>query len=188
MLTHYLDIHLRPDPEFPASQLLAALYAKLHRALVQLGSDDLAVCLPGYADKPLGLGQTLRILGRPERLAQLMALPWLTGMADHVQVRPSSPVPAHAVHRRLRRVQVQSSPERLRRRLMKRHDLTAAQALERIPDSPIQTVRLPFLSVQSSSSGQRFLMFLHLSPPEPAASVGTFNAYGLSTTASIPWF
>lgn len=188
MLTHYLDIHLRPDPEFAASHLLAALYAKLHRALVQLGADQLAVGFPGYAHKPLGLGQVLRILGSADDLSKLMALPWLTGMSDHVQVSPMAPVPAGVPHRRLSRVQAKSSPERLRRRQMKRHGLTQQQARERIPDSAAQTLKLPFLPVRSASTGQAFLLFLHLGPASETVVKGTFNAYGLSATATIPWF
>ena len=33
-MDHYVDIDVRTDPEFPAHQLMSALYAKLHRALV----------------------------------------------------------------------------------------------------------------------------------------------------------
>lgn len=188
MLTHYLDIHLRPDPEFSASQLLAALYAKLHRALVQLRSEDLAVCFPGYSYKPLGLGQTLRVLGNAERLGQLMALPWLSGMADHIHVTAIAEVPAGAAHRQLTRAQAKSNPERLRRRQMKRHGLTAEQARERIPDSAAESLRLPFMPVRSASTGQAFLLFLRLGQPIPAPMAGSFNAYGLSATATIPWF
>lgn len=188
MLTHYLDIHLRPDPEFPASQLLAALYAKLHRALVQLRSEDLAVCFPGYSEQPKGLGQTLRVLGNAEGLGQLMALPWLSGMADHVHLTATAEVPAGAVHRQLTRVQAKSNPERLRRRQMKRQGLTAEQARERIPDSATESLKLPFLPVRSTSTGQSFLLFLRLGPPCLAPEAGGFNAYGLSPTATIPWF
>lgn len=188
MLTHYLDIHLRPDPEFADHQLLAALYAKLHRALVQLQSTDVAVSFPGYADKPPGLGKALRLLGQAERLEQLMALPWLTGMADHVQVGAVQSVPAVASHARLLRVQAKSSPERLRRRQMKRHGLTEAQARERIPDSAAQTLRLPFLQMRSASTGQVFRLFLRLEAQSPVAVAGDFNAYGLSTTATVPRF
>lgn len=188
MTTHYLDIQLRPDPEFPASQLLAALYAKLHRALVQLRAEDLAVSFPGYAEKPMGLGQTLRVLGTAERLGQLMALPWLSGMTDHVHVGSVAAVPADAAHRKLSRVQAKSSPERLRRRQMKRHCLTAEQARERIPDSAAESLKLPFLPVRSASTGQSFLLFLRLEPSSSAPVAGGFNAYGLSATATIPWF
>lgn len=188
MLTHYIDIHLRPDPDFAASQLLAVLYAKVHRALVRLGSDDLAVCFPGYSEKPLGLGHTLRVLGNSTRLTQLMALNWLNGMADHVRVESVSPVPDDVAYGRLRRAQAKSNPDRLRRRLMKRHNLSSAQAQERVPDSAAEKLRLPFLSLQSSSSGQKFFLFLRLQVPVASASSGTFNAYGLSATATIPWF
>ena len=188
MLTHYIDIHLRIDPDFAASQLLAALYAKVHRALVRLGSDDLAICFPGYSDKPLGLGRTLRVLGNSTRLAQLMALNWMSGMADHVRVELVTPVPVDAANRRLIRVQAKSNPDRLRRRLMKRHNVSAAQAQEQVPDSAAEKLRLPFLSLQSSSSGQKFLLFLRLEEPVASPGSGTFNAYGLSATATIPWF
>jgi CRISPR-associated endonuclease Csy4 len=188
MLTHYIDIHLRPDPDFAASQLLAALYAKVHRALVRLGSDDLAICFPGYSEKPLGLGHTVRVLGDSTRLAQLMALNWLSGMTDHIRVDSVAQVPADAAYRRLSRVQAKSNPDRLRRRLMKRHNLSSAQAQERIPDSATEKLRLPFLSLHSGSSGQKFFLFLRLQEPVASANSGTFNAYGLSTTATIPWF
>lgn len=188
MLTHYLDIHLRPDPEFPANQLLAALYAKLHRGLVQLNSDDVAVSFPGYSGKPFGLGKTLRLMGSAERLKQLMALPWLTGMADHLQLGEVVEVPANAEHRRLTRAQAKSNPERLRRRQMRRHGITEAQALERIPDEAAERLNLPFITVRSASTGQSFFLFVRLSPPVPESVPGVFNAYGLSGTATIPWF
>lgn len=38
MMDHYIDILLLPDPEFPASMLMGALYNKLHKALVVLDS------------------------------------------------------------------------------------------------------------------------------------------------------
>jgi CRISPR-associated endonuclease Csy4 len=188
MLTHYIDIHLRIDPDFAASQLLSVLYAKVHRALVRLGSDDLAISFPGYSEKPLGLGSSLRVLGDPTRLAQLMGLNWMSGMADHVRVELVTPVPVDAAYRRLIRVQAKSNPDRLRRRLMKRHNVSAAQAQEQVPDSAAEKLRLPFLSLQSSSSGQKFLLFLRLEEPVASPRSGTFNAYGLSATATIPWF
>ena len=188
MLTHYLDIHLRPDPEFPASQLLAALYSKLHRALVQLRTGDLAVSFPSYSEKPLGLGGTIRILGSAERLNQLMAQSWLSGMADHVKSDTVAVVPIDAEHRRLSRVQAKSNPERLRRRQMKRHGLTVEQARDRVPDSAAESLKLPFLPVRSGSSGQAFMLFLRLGPLCPSPVAGQFNSYGLSATATIPWF
>jgi CRISPR-associated endonuclease Csy4 len=187
-MAHYLDLHLRPDPEFSPTHLLAALYAKLHRALVRLQASSIGVSFPGH-DKPgHRLGDCMRLIGPADDLAQLMALGWLSGMQDHVNLSSTSPVPANATHRTLHRVQAKSSPDRLRRRQMKRHGLTAGQALVQVPDSIGARLDVPFVQLTSASTGQTFRLFLRLGPPQPTAVAGSFNSYGLSTAATIPWF
>ena len=109
-------------------------------------------------------------------------------MRDHVNVGALAHVPAGATHRTLRRVQAKSNPERLRRRLMKRHGLDETQARERIPDNAAKTLNLPFLQLRSCSTGQTFRLFLSLGPEQPAPASGEFNAYGLSQNATGPWF
>lgn len=191
-MQHYLDLQLRPDPEFPAHQLMAALYGKLHRALVQLERDGvrrLAVAFPGYASRGdvHSLGTVLRLVGPTSELAALQALPWLQGMSDHVSLSSVQPVPASAEPGRLLRVQAKSGIERERRRAMRRLGLTEQQARERMPDSASERLELPHLSLRSASTGQRFLLFLRL-VPAPAEVTGEFNSYGLSSTATIPLF
>ena len=187
-MSHYLDIHLLPDPEIPTHHLLAALYAKLHRALVQLASDRIAVGFPDYCAAPANLGNRLRLIGPEADLASLMALAWMQGLRDHCDVSGIAPVPAGATPRALRRVQAKSSPERLRRRQIRRHGLTEAEALERVPDSAAESLRLPFVQLASGSTGQSFRLYLRLGAPEPEATEGAFNTYGLSATATIPCF
>ena len=187
-MQHYFDIRLRSDPEFPAHQLLVALYAKLHRALVQLNSDTIGVCFPGYDESAQSLGNCLRLIGPAADLDRLLARDWLTGMHDHVSLDQLAQVPADAVHRTLRRVQAKSSPERLRRRQMKRHGLTEAQARERVPNHAAERLPWPFVSLASASTSQRFRLYLHMGPVQPDAVPGSFNAYGLSTQATIPCF
>ena len=114
-MSHYLDIHLRPDPETTAHQLMAALYAKLHRALVQLQADTIGVSFPGYLHVPAGLGNVLRLVAPQDDLRNLMEQDWLKGMRDHVDVSGLGPVPETCGYRGLRRVQAKSNPERLRR-------------------------------------------------------------------------
>lgn len=188
MALHYIDIDLRPDPEFATHHLLSALYGRLHRALVELKSTQLRVSFPGYALKPIGLGQTLRLIGGAEDLAQLMARPWLAGVADHVQLGPVQLVPPDAPHRRLQRVQAKSSPDRLRRRQMKRHGISAEEAARRIPDSAAEQLHLPFITMHSASTGQPFRLFLSVIEVPAPQQTGDFNAYGLSSCRSIPWF
>ena len=182
----YLDLTLRPDPEFPEPQLMNALYAKLHRALAAAQVDCVAVCFPAFAG--LKLGGILRLIGPSAALVNLMAEPWLHGMRDHLQISDVRALPAQLKHRQWQRIQCKSSPERLRRRQMKRHDLSEAQARERVPDTVAATLKAPFLQVASSSTGQRFRLFLKVGAIQAQPETGAFNAYGLSQTATVPWF
>lgn len=186
-MSQYLDILLRPDPEIAPHQLMAALYAKLHLALVKLENSTIGVSFPDYADKPASLGHRLRVLGSKADLERLMALPWLRGLQDHINLSAVASVPSHVGYRRFSRVQVKSSPARLRRRQMKRHGLTEEEAHARVPDGSAETLTLPFVTLRSASTAQTFRLFLRCDSVIAAAN-GVFNTYGLSTTATVPWF
>lgn len=187
-MDHYIDLRLRPDPEFPAPQLLNALAAKLHRALVALKAQDIGVSFPRHNTKGTGLGDVLRLHSTKERLQNLMQTPWLSGMSDHVEYVGVEQVPVGAQHRVVRRMQVKSNADRLRRRQIKRHGLTPEQAQEQVPDSIEKRLNLPFLTLRSQSTGQHFHLFIEHCPCQQASSVGVFNAYGLSAQATVPWF
>ena len=191
-MDHFVDIHLLPDPELPAHVLMSALYAKLHRALV-MGDGNaggIAISFPGYSVQSgaIHLGRCMRLLGSVPGLQTLAGTGWLGGLRDQVSVNTAAAVPTTATHRSLRRVQAQSNPERLRRRLIKRHGIDEAEARKRIPDSATEMLTLPFLQMRSASTGLNFRLFLRLGPAQATAESGSFNTYGLSTTATIPWF
>lgn len=186
-MDRYLDIRILPDPEFPTSQLMNALFAKLHRCLAKLGSEDLGVSFPEVDEERPTLGPVLRLHGSEAAFSTLLAQPWLVGMRDHIQLSAVSPVPAQVKYRRVRRVQAKSNPDRIRRRQMKRHGWTEDEARRRIPDTIRETLSLPYLSLESRSTGHRFHIFLRHEPAE-APSPGPFNAYGLSNIATVPWF
>jgi CRISPR-associated endonuclease Csy4 len=196
-MNHYLDLHLQPDPEFPAFQLMNALYAKLHRALVSINSSQIGVSFPQHliasnSKEKTHLGACLRLHGTPDHLQKLMQENWLQGMRDHIALKESmptpTPVPPHVKHRVIRRVQPQSHPERMRRRARQRHNLSAEQAYQRIPDFSREKLKLPFIELKSASTNQLFRIFIEHASPQPLAAAGSFNTYGLSQTATLPWF
>lgn len=187
-LSHYIELHLHPDPEVAPTHLLAALYTRLHRALAPQGTAGIAVTFPDYSAERHTLGQRLRLLGSEADLQLWATGEWLGSVRDHVSVASLLPVPADAQHRTLRRVQVKSSPERLRRRLMKRHQLSEEQARQRMPDSLARTTPLPYVQLASASTAQQFKLFLALGEAQKSVQAGGFNAYGLSTAATVPWF
>lgn len=187
-MDHYLDIRLLPDPEFPAPLLMSALFAKLHRALVDYGGRDIGVSFPEVVQGKRTLGQRLRLHGNRSSLDRLMATGWMQGMRDHVTVAAVQPIPAEVQHRVVRRVQAKSNPERLRRRLMARKSIDAETARTAIPDSAAKMLELPYVEIASRSTGQRFKLFIEHLKPTPTATPGPFGTYGLGTNATVPWF
>ncbi len=188
MTTHYIDITLLPDPEFSHAHLLGALVAKLHRALVQLGADDIGISFPRYSLRPRTLGDMLRLHGSDAGLQRLMAQPWLQGMRDHVQCTAQQPAPAGAALCLVQRRQFKTSAERLRRRRMRRKGESAEQAAAAIPDSIERRPDLPYVQLRSASTGQPFCLFIEQQAGQSATGPGGFNTYGLSQGAAIPWF
>lgn len=192
-MDHYLDIRLLPDADFNATVLLAALYAKLHRVLSAQQSRDIGVSFPGYTvgsqqDKkhtPPSLGATLRLHGSAAALDRLMACRWLSGFADHAMAGDIRPVPATARAIRVQRRQAKSNPARERARLIRRQGVDQAEALRRIPDSKARRLQLPFITLDSHSTGQHFLLFIDQHTVAQTAT-GEFNSYGLSSNATLP--
>lgn len=185
-MDHYLDIALLPDPEFPAPILMSALFAKLHRILVQLSSTDIGVSFPVIS--PSHLGNVMRLHGGKQALDNLMAQSWLTGMRDHSELSGIHTVPEITTRCRVQRVQAKSNAERLRRRYQKRHSGETQETLaQRIPDGIEQRLSLPYVRLKSLSTGQDFPLFIHQHSVNESQA-GTFNAYGFSQTATLPWF
>ena len=186
-MPHYLDIRLRPDPEFPANHLMSALLSKLHRALVEIDNHAIGVSFPGWHATRRTLGTILRLHGPQEALQMMADNAWLAGMRDHVDLTTVAAAPATTSHWRVKRIQVKSNPERLRRRQIRRHGITEEEARQKIPDSAAQASSLPFAVLHSTSTGQRFHLFIHQEAVSEAQN-GTFNAYGLSSQATVPKF
>jgi CRISPR-associated endonuclease Csy4 len=184
----YIELQLLPDPEFPANMLMNALFAKLHRGLVSGGEGRVGISFPDVEQKGVGLGARLRLHGTGTDLERLMSANWLQGMRDHLSCSPVSPVPATAAYRVVRRVQAKSSPERERRRLIARKGITPDAAMQAIPDSSAEALRLPYLLLSSQSTQQQFRLFVEHLPAQKEAVQGMFSAYGLSADATVPWF
>lgn len=188
MTTHFIDITLLPDPEFSHAHLLGALHAKLHRALVHLRADNIGLSFPRHSRHPRSLGNVMRLHGSEPALAALMAQNWLTGMRDHITLAPPAAVPQQVQHRVVQRRQFKTSVERLRRRRMRRKGETAEQASLSIPDTVERQPDLPYVHLRSASTSQSFCLFIDHGPLLAEPVDGSFNSYGLSGQASVPWF
>lgn len=183
-MDHYLDIKVRPDLETSAQDLLNNLFAKLHRALGQYAAGNIGISFPGNAKT---LGSVLRLHGTAQGIEQLMQHNWLQGMRDYVHCGVILPIPARVKYRRVRRVQAKSAHNKRRRSIAKGW-LTEQQALEQIPDTQQRLLALPFIQLSSLSNGNMMRVYIQhgelLDKPQP----GSFSAYGLSGSATVPWF
>jgi len=184
----YVEITLRPDPEFGPQLLLNALIGKLHRGLVLAETDTIGISFPDHSEKPRSLGSRVRLHSTSTELEGFMAQSWLAGMSDHLTVSAVQPLPEDVGYRVVRRVQPKTNAERLRRRYRRRHDVSDEEAHRLIPDSIEKRVSLPFVTLRSASTDQRFALFVLHGPVQNEAITGAFNSYGLSQTATVPWF
>ncbi|ELQ6020346.1 type I-F CRISPR-associated endoribonuclease Cas6/Csy4 [Cronobacter turicensis] len=184
-MDYYQDIQVLPDPEFTQETLMAALFAKLHRALGARGKGDIGVSFPDAGIKP---GARLRLHGLQPALAELEATRWRAGLQDYCQSSAILPVPQVQGWRTVSRVQVKSNPERLLRRSVRKGWLTEEEAQQRLSGLQEQQTALPWIQVKSLSSGQHYRLFIQHGALQPTPVSGTFSSYGLSASATIPWF
>ncbi|EPB4364767.1 type I-F CRISPR-associated endoribonuclease Cas6/Csy4 [Enterobacter hormaechei] len=184
-MDHYIEIRVLPDPEFSEEMLMAALMAKLHRALGQRGKGDIGVSFPAHGIKP---GAVLRLHGEHQALSELESLAWRKGLSDYCLYSAVKAVPEVHHWRCVSRVQVKSSAPRLMRRSVKKGWITEEEAQQRIRTMEEARTDLPWLNLRSLSTGQSFRLFIRHGELLSAPVVGMFSTYGLSATATVPWF
>ncbi len=187
-MDYYYDIKIIPDSEFNVQSLLNILFGKLHLALVNLGDENVGISFPAFREGSNRLGDRVRLHSTEKVLEQLAVKTWMRGVRDYTTQSSVMQVPASAKFRTVSRVQLKSNPERERRRLMKRKNITIEEAIKRIPDSSAQLTDLPFIEMKSFSRSQRFKLFIKHSAVSDEKVEGQFSKYGLSGNATIPWF
>jgi CRISPR-associated endonuclease Csy4 len=184
-MDHYIEIRLKPDPEFSASVLMNALFAKLHQALAEKGNAQVGISFP-KVDKHLG--DTLRLHSTQEALQQLRLSHWMQGLRDYAVMSNIRPIPLLCQYRNVKRIQVKSSPTRLLRRSVKKGWISEEEAEQRLSKSKERRLKDPFIQLKSQSTGQIFRLFIRHGPLRDYPTGGVFSTYGLSHQATIPWF
>lgn len=188
-MDRYIEITVNPDPEFTASTLMNVVFEKLHHAFVKVANKDVGVSFPRVAEEKKTLGNILRLHGTGTQLEILQSTHWLQGLQDYTECSKILETPRSTQFCQVRRIQVKSSADRLRRRYIKRHPDASADIVDTLFEkSKEERVKLPFLHIKSSSSQQQFRLFLQHLPAQEKEITGEFNTYGLSNTATVPWF
>lgn len=187
----YLEWQVRPDPEVLPPEVLSQAMQRLHQQLTRSVERRVGVSFPEHAASSFrcSLGQRLRLHGPASALEALADGHWLGPARDHLVGGVLQALPTVVLgHRVVSRVQAKSNVERLRRRQMKRKGLTQEEAVAAIPDQAKETLVLPYVELRSGSTGQPFPLFVRHGPVQEWPVAGDFGAYGLSPTATVPWF
>nr|WP_319393284.1 type I-F CRISPR-associated endoribonuclease Cas6/Csy4 [uncultured Desulfobacter sp.] len=183
-MDHYVDVLLLPDPELPRPILMNALFSKFHKALCDLRATDIGVSFPKQGPT---LGNLMRIHGTLTTLTELQQLKWIGPMAGYCKIKDILPVPPQVKYCSIFRKQPTMSPAKLRR-LIKRGSI-AENKTKRYKSKMIsKELTDPYLELTSSSSGHRHRRYIAFGPLRDKPVKGNFDQFGLSSTATVPWF
>lgn len=198
-MKYYIDITLLPDAEANIGFLWEKVFQQVHLALVEKknphGKSGIAVSFPGYGNKGFPLGNKLRLLApTQEQLQQLDIAIWLNRLTDYCHHTSIKDVPQNVgAFSLFKRVQFNTNIERLARRRAKYKGETFEEALKHFNGFKDKESKLPYINLASSpkdangNKKHKFRLFVdRVMLDKPQA--GEFNCYGLSKTATVPWF
>jgi len=207
-MKYYLDITLLPDAEANLGFLWQKVFQQVHIALVdnKVGDNEsaVAVSVVGYRDKDFPLGNQLRLLAASEDVLQKLDIHrWLNRLSDYCHIKPIKSVPSDVTqYARFMQKRVKGEG-RIEAQLFKKAKhisekfkvdyetcLAELKAKSQYVKSP-----LPFINVESQQTKKRegqgvscqFLLFIEQALFDNPVN-GTFDCYGLSKTATVPWF
>ncbi len=183
-MNSYIDIILSPDAEVPLNRLLNAVYTKFHKALYYLNSKNIGISFPHYK---VTLGNLLRIHGSKSDLEKLQQANWIGGMSGYCSISNILPVPDGSKFRTVSRKQTKMSQSKLKR-LLKRGSITEDEVKNYKAKMFTKGLDNPYLELQSGSNGHRHRRYIEFGELLNESVSGQFDQFGLSKTATVPWF
>ncbi|WP_371193447.1 type I-F CRISPR-associated endoribonuclease Cas6/Csy4 [Glaciecola sp. SC05] len=207
-MKHYLDITLLPDAEANLGFLWQKVFQQVHIALadnkVSERESAVAISIVCYGDKNFPLGNKLRLFAtNEEQLHKINVGKWLARLTDYCHISSVKSVPSNVGQFacfRQKRIKGQGRLEsqllRKAKHISEKFNVDYNKCLTELTTKP-QFVEstLPFIYVESQETKKRlgsdgqstFPMFIDRElSNQPVA--GKFDCYGLSKTATVPWF
>lgn len=184
-MKYYFNITLLPDTEMQATLLMNAICAKAHKAFFDLHSTTIGVSFPKYN---VTLGNTIRVHGSEVDLQKLHSANWLGGMNGYCKIDGITVVPAGVKYRTVYRRQPTMSQSKLNRLL--KHGTITNDKLKNYKAKMLSEkgLALPYIDLVSNSNGKRHRRYIELGELLDKPVEGQFDQFGLSKTATVPWF
>jgi CRISPR-associated endonuclease Csy4 len=184
----YADLRVRENPEISPQVILNMLFEKLHLVLAEQARGDVGISFPDVKNGQKNLGKVMRLHGEKESLESVISHQAMGRMADYADIGRIRQVPDNAAYCIVSRVQAKSSPERLRRRSIRKFGMSEEEAKLKVPDSKAKMLDLPFITLNSKSTGQKFRLYIRHEEAAGAGAGKGFSTYGLSSVSTVPWF
>lgn len=185
-MDHYIDILLKPSKKITENQSINFLYHRFHNVLARYQFDRVGVSFPKYK---LKAGDIFRIHGDKDDLVNIDLTNCIGSMKDFFEIGSITPVPALVNgYRIVSRVRTNMSKSKLVR--LKRRGAIKNINEERAYKAKMfsQSLTAPYFDLESSSTGQKFRLFIKFGELMPEPVDGKFDTYGLSKVATVPWF
>ncbi len=193
-MNYYLDIKIKPDAEMQENWLLNKVCTKLHKAIFDLSATDIGISFP-QSDKKLGC--IIRIHSTQGRLNKLQNLNWLGGLSGYCKVGDILPVPDKVDgYLTVSRIRQNMSISKMQKRIthqkatgcLKTDD--DIKAYEKQYKAKMFKTGLdnPYLELQSTSTGNKYRIYIAFGAIQKQPASGEFNKFGLSPTATVPIF
>lgn len=183
-MNSFFDIELKPDAEMRENVLMNKVYAKLHKTLFDIKATDIGVSFPQYK---VMLGKVLRVHSRAERLVQLQGNNWLGGLAGYCAIGDIQATPVGAKYRRVSRIQSNMTQSKLNR-LIKRGSITDSEVKSYKAKMFSIGLDNPYFELESGSNGHKHRRYIRFGELVDKPVIGEFDSFGLSKTATVPWF
>lgn len=193
-MNHYLEIKIRPNKTMQENVLLNKVFTKFHKALFDLKATDIGVSFPEVNIK---LGCTVRIHSRKKRLQELQNLNWLGGLSSYCGVSNILSVPDKVKGYQITsRIQPKMTNTKLRSRLIYKKEVEKLSEDELKQYAKQYKAKMfkgysltnPYLELQSTSTANRYRIFIKFGKLKDKPLIGKFNYFGLSKEATVPIF
>ena len=189
----YQEITLLPDVDIHLYFLWQKVFQQIHLALAENKKLDntsaIGISFPGYLGNKMHLGNKIRLFSINENnLNKIDIFAWLSRFTDYVHITQIRQVPEKVNgYIRFSKKSLKSNVECLVRRRAKRKNETLEDARKHFSGFQEERTNLPFINTTSLSGDKKFRLFIEKQECNEVME-GSFNCYGLSKTATVPWF
>ena len=184
-MRHYINLLFQADEEVPIYFIRNKVFTKLHKTLHDQKQTSIGVSFPNHKAK---LGDIIRLHGDKTSLETLQKRNWLGGLSGYCRVSNILPVPDKVEgYRTVSRIRQNMTNAKLRR-LIQRGSISEDETRGYQAKMMAGSLDDPFLELRSKSTSEKYRIYIVFGALKDQPAEGDFNHFGLSKTATVPWF